>query len=160
MELGKPLFEKYAIDPLAEVNSVALSWDDILTLAEDDLCTIGAHTTSHPVFRNLSAPEVLVEIVGNIEKITEKLGTPPKHFAYPFGGSEEISRRDVNIVQQTGLTSAVTTQSANIFRAHRDHLFSLPRIAVGSSMNTHTLDLIRHGVIPMIRNKGTRVVKL
>jgi peptidoglycan/xylan/chitin deacetylase (PgdA/CDA1 family) len=63
----------------------ALTWEQISDLATDPLCTIGAHTVSHPALTTLSDEEIRNEMSEGKKKIEEKIKKPVKHFAYPFG---------------------------------------------------------------------------
>lgn len=146
--------------PYDEVHNVALNWKEIVTLDRDALVTIGAHTISHPVLSRVSKKRMQREVECSRDILNKHLGYPPVHFCYPFGGNGEFGKRESTHVQLSGFKSATSTMSSNIHAGHCAHPFALPRIAVGLSMKRHTFDLIRHGVIPMIRNRGRRLVTL
>jgi peptidoglycan/xylan/chitin deacetylase (PgdA/CDA1 family) len=150
----------FGIDPLDQVRGLAASWDELRVAAGEPLLTIGAHTVTHPVLAEL--PEALAdeEISQGRRRLEAELGRPVTHLAYPYGGPGEIGGREVALAARAGFDSAVTTYSSNVHTAHVDHPLSLPRIAVGMSMTEATFDLIRHGVIPALRNSGHRVVAL
>ena len=63
----------------------ALSWEQIAELATDPLCTIGAHTVSHPALTVLNDEEIRKELSEGKKIIEEKIKKPVHHFAYPFG---------------------------------------------------------------------------
>ncbi|MBF0624643.1 MAG: polysaccharide deacetylase family protein [Magnetococcales bacterium] len=160
VRLQEQFFHGLGVDPRAETRSVALNWEELRWLADQPGVVIGAHTCSHPVLSQLNRAEASAEILQGKILLENKLQRVVKHFAYPFGGRPEAGKRERLLAEQAGFITAVTTRSANLFPAHSRHLLELPRICVGMSMTIHTLDLIRHGVIPMVRNRGRRVVTL
>lgn len=151
-------FSCYDVDCFDDIRRDGLKWNEVRQLYQHSLVTIGSHTQSHLVLSSLSDKQARMEIVGGKTRQEEILGAGVDHFAYPFGGPGEFSPRDVGLVTEAGFQTAVTTISANIHGVHRVSPFVLPRIAVGASMSEYTLDLVRHGVIPMLRNRGKIVV--
>jgi peptidoglycan/xylan/chitin deacetylase (PgdA/CDA1 family) len=147
-------FSGYSINCQEEIRRDGLQWEEVKQLHHHPLVTIGSHTKSHHVLSGLSEKQARKEIFGGKEKLENFLGAGVDHFAYPFGGPGEFSQRDVGLVEEAGFSTAVTTVSANIHRTHQTSPLVLPRIAVGASMGESTLDLVRHGVIPMLRNRG------
>jgi peptidoglycan/xylan/chitin deacetylase (PgdA/CDA1 family) len=139
-------------DPYNSINELALSWEEIRQMSRDKIITIGAHSVSHPVLSQLSEEDSLEEIRQSKLRIENETGIDLKHFAYPFGGIKEASIREYEMAAACGYDTAVTLVSASIFREHKQKLFKLPRIAVGLSMNEETFDLMRFGVIQMMRN--------
>lgn len=150
----------FGIDPLDQVRQLAASWDEIREAIGEPLLTLGGHTISHPVLAELPDVAAFDEIARGKQRLETELGRAVTHFAYPYGGRGEISDRDLALAARAGFASAATTYSANVHTAHADHPLSLPRIAVGASMTESSFDLIRHGVIPAMRNGGRRVVTL
>lgn len=64
---------------------LGLSRDELLNLAAEPLCTIGAHTITHPKLENLSVQEQRVEIKQSKQDLESLLGHPVDHFSYPHG---------------------------------------------------------------------------
>lgn len=139
-------------DPYASINELALSWDEVRQMSREKLVTMGAHTISHPVLSQLSESASLEEMRQSKLRIEKETGIEVKHFAYPFGGIKEATSREYESAASCGYETAVTLVSASILKEHKQKLFQLPRIAVGMSMNEETLELIRFGVIQMMRN--------
>ena len=154
------IFHPYDIDPFSGIEHLALSWDEILDLHSTEEAIIGAHTVTHPALSTLPDDLAFQEMRRSKQLIEEKLVSPVKHFAFPFGGPTEIGPREIQFAEKIGFETAVTTFSSNVHKAHHSFPYSLPRIAVGMSMNHSTLDLIRYGLIPFIRNKGKRLVTI
>jgi peptidoglycan/xylan/chitin deacetylase (PgdA/CDA1 family) len=108
-------------------NSELLSWDEIRDMAQDQLCTIGAHTISHRNLRSLNDQEAHDEIYLSKVELEQKIGSPVLHFAYPYGKTGQISERDVRLVREAGYLTAVTTNIGNVFPEHKNFLHLLPR---------------------------------
>jgi len=87
-------------DPFEKVKKLALSWQQIETLSRHPLCTIGAHSVSHPVFRNLSNQKAREEIKIGCKKIQNVTGKIIEHFAFPFGTSTEVGPRDWDLAKE------------------------------------------------------------
>lgn len=151
------MLEQFGLDKMKYVNNLALSWNDLRTLSEEPIITLGAHTRTHPNLGQLNPDKTYQEIVPPRIEMEEELNTKILHFAYPFGGKDQISHHAIDILKEANFESAVTTVSANVISEFENHLFELPRIAIGMSMDESTLDLIRHGFIPFIRNKGKKI---
>lgn len=75
------------------------SWSALADVFATGLVTIGSHTHTHRLMRDLDAQSSSDELDRSIAAIHENLGSAPKHFAYPkaIDGSraanEEIRRR-------------------------------------------------------------------
>jgi peptidoglycan/xylan/chitin deacetylase (PgdA/CDA1 family) len=92
----------------------------------DNGVTIGAHTKSHPILRNLTDQEAQNEIAESREILQKLIGSEVSLFAYPNGRpGEDYSDRDVEIVKKLGFRAAVSTRKA--IATSRDNLFELPR---------------------------------
>lgn len=154
----REMLEPLGIDPLDQARRLAATWEELRQASDEPLLTLGAHTLSHPVLAELSDEEAAREIEGSRRRLETELGRAVRHFAYPYGGPGEITGRDIALAASAGFASAATTYSANVHTAHLRHPYSLPRIAVGMSMTETTFDLIRHGAVPAVRNRGRRVV--
>jgi len=90
----------------SDMNSLALSWEQIIELAAEPLCTIGAHTVSHPALPTLSDEKIRKELSEGKKRIEEIIKKPVKHFAYPYGRFDE---RVVQLVMEQ-FSTAVTTK--------------------------------------------------
>ncbi len=62
-----------------------LTWDQIGTMHESGLVTIGAHTHRHSDLRQLSTEALEEELGISDDLIEQRLGLRPAHFAYPWG---------------------------------------------------------------------------
>lgn len=64
---------------------LGISTDELKMLAADPLCTIGAHTVSHPKLDTLSYEEQSKEIAASKLELERLLGHPVQHFSFPHG---------------------------------------------------------------------------
>lgn len=94
-------------NPEAEMMDV----NQIKELGSDPLCTIGAHTCSHPHLSGLSKEEQRHEIEECKTDLEHLLGRPVRHLAYPYG---DYNQETLQIVRQLGFETAVTTSGRSV----------------------------------------------
>jgi peptidoglycan/xylan/chitin deacetylase (PgdA/CDA1 family) len=136
-------------------NEMVLSWDEISDLAKDPLVTIGAHTLNHYNLRNLTEEQSFHEIIDSKKLLETKINSKVNHFSYPFG---EYGSREIEFVKRSNYLTATTTDNANIFYKHIDHMFVLPRISINVLTDEKVLNLQVNGFYPAILHKLKRVV--
>lgn len=107
-----------------------LSWSDLEELAKHPLITLGAHTVHHPALRFQTDDIVREELLHSREELAQQIGRKISHFAYPFGGYQQVSPREMNIVRELGFSSACITYFDHIFRKYSLYQHALPRINV------------------------------
>ncbi len=83
-----------------------LSWEEVRALDAAGI-SIGGHSVNHAVLPNLPVDEARREIAGCRDAIAERLGRPPRHFAYPNGYHSQAVRR---AVAEAGFETAMTTE--------------------------------------------------
>jgi len=98
-----------------------LDWDDLRELAAAGI-DVGGHSVNHAVLPNLPLAEARREIAGCREAIAERLGRPPRHFAYPNGFHSPAVRR---AVREAGFETGSTTEDRENLRG--GDLFALRR---------------------------------
>ena len=91
--------------------SLALDTYELRTLAADPLCTIGAHTISHPHLSQLPFDAQLHEIQTSQHQLQNILNRPINHFSYPHG---DYNDQTLNICRQVGFHTAVTTNGRTV----------------------------------------------
>jgi peptidoglycan/xylan/chitin deacetylase (PgdA/CDA1 family) len=89
-----------------------LAWEEVRELAAAGI-DIGGHSVNHAVLPNLTAEEVRREVLGCRDAIAERLGHPPRHFAYPNGLHSPAVRR---AVREAGFDTGSTTEDAENVR--------------------------------------------
>lgn len=157
-EIVRDLASQYKIDVAAHRESQIMSWKEIAELNKDPLCTIGAHTISHPILARLSEKEAKFEMMESARIIEAELGERPKHFAYPYGMAKAAGPREFEMAKECGFTTAVTTRHGVIHEEHCDHLTALPRISLnGNFQSVHYVKTLISGIPTLLQNKGKRI---
>lgn len=100
-----------------------MSWDELAAVCRDPLCTIGAHTVSHPHLCQLSEAQVMEELTLSRQQLEERLHIPIRNFSYPYG---ERNAAVMECARQAGYTAAFEAWGGAVrTRANR---YNLPRI--------------------------------
>jgi len=102
-------------------NVRALSWEQIVDLAADPLCTIGAHTVSHPSLPMLSDEKIRKELSDGKKIIEEKINKPVKHFSYPYG---DCDSRVAKLAMEQFSTAVLATED---YVRKKDNVYLLNR---------------------------------
>ncbi|HIE59431.1 MAG TPA: polysaccharide deacetylase family protein [Hydrogenothermaceae bacterium] len=138
------LFKNYKIDWFSKNNQLCMSWEDVINLSKDSLCTIGNHTKNHYVFNKLSEDEIIDEVEGANKKIEEKIGKKVEHFAFPYGGKDEVGLREFQIIKRFNFKTVTTTRRGNIYLEHKNFLnCCLPRIMLVDKFRISDIGRIR-----------------
>jgi len=98
--------------------------------------TIGAHTFSHPMLSQMSEPVAWREISGSRAQLAKALGREMWAFAFPFGTSQAVTGRDVELAKRAGFTCAFMNSESSL--GHDN--FHLPRIHVSAGMGLAELE--------------------
>ena len=102
---------------------LGLSTDELKALDADPLCTIGAHTMSHPKLDSLPYSEQYTEIADSKLELERLLGHPMNHFSFPHGAHDEDT---LAICQELGFKTVVQSWGGPIRKG--GHYDVLPRI--------------------------------
>ena len=129
-EAIRDLSARYGVDLKALCDELCMTWEDIAELSRDPLVTIGAHTVNHPMLKKTSDRVARSEMEMSRAVIESAIGIRPEHFAYPVGDPTSAGPREFALAAELGFKTAVTTQPGVLFREHRHHLTSLPRISL------------------------------
>lgn len=129
-EAIRDLSARYGIDLKALCDELCMTWEDIAELSRDPLVTIGAHTVNHPILKKTNDRVARSEMEMSRAVIQSAIGIRPDHFAYPVGDLTSAGPREFALAAELGFKTAVTTQPGVLFREHRHHLMSLPRLSL------------------------------
>ena len=102
---------------------LGISGKELKDIDSDPLCTIGAHTVSHPKLDTLSREQQYQEIENSKKELEHMLDHPVKHFSFPHGANNLDT---LNICRELGFSTV--TQSWGGPLRHREHLWPMPRI--------------------------------
>ena len=149
----------YRVDIAAFCRELCMDWAEIVDLAADPLCTIGAHTVNHMMLRKVpSDATVRAEMEMSRAVLEAALGKRPGHLAYPVGDPTSAGPREFRIAAELGFKTAVTTRPGVLFKAHRDYLTALPRISVnGEFQQQRYLKVLMSGAGTAFWNRFRRV---
>lgn len=123
----KIMFSKYTIDWGTEVNQKSMSWQQIVEMSKDPLCTIGGHTVGHLVLNRLTQEDVLREVKEGVCRIEQETGQNVEHFAYPYGSSNEVGQREFDLLSRFGFKTCFCAGGGCITK-NDSSLISLPRV--------------------------------
>ncbi len=137
------LFCHYKIDWFYKNKELCMSWEEIIELSKDKLCTIAGHTKNHYALNQLSIEEVKSEIIEANKLIEENIDKRIEHFAYPFGSTNEIGQREFDIVKSLDFKTTTTTRRGTIYSKHKEYLECLPRIMLTEDFSIKDIGKIR-----------------
>lgn len=111
-------------EPVSQKIAGYMTWQQIRTLANDPLVTIGhhAHTHDHLIYMSLAEATKDIDIATNIYQ--KELGSVPDIFAYPFG---EFSPELADILKEMGIKAAFGQYSSAA--SSKSKLYGLPRFS-------------------------------
>lgn len=149
----------YSIDVVSFCRDLCMGWQDIVELAADPLCTIGAHTVNHMMLRKVPRDAtVRAEMEMSRAVLEAALGKRPEHLAFPVGDVTSAGPREFRVAAELGFKTAVTTRPGVLFKAHRDYLTALPRISVnGEFQRQRYLKVLMSGAGTAFWNRFRRV---
>ncbi len=101
-----------------ETKARAMTSDELLQIADNELIEIGAHTRGHPMLPQLSLEQQREEIVSSKRDLERLLNKHLGGFAYPNGGATDDTKR---IVREAGFAFACTSIQDVVRPAHDLH---------------------------------------
>lgn len=141
------LAEGQGVDVLGFGRDLCMDWRELAEVASDPLVEIGAHTVSHPMLAKHPEEAARAELADSRAAIEARLGTRPRHFAYPVGDLSAAGPRDYAIASELGFSSAVTTRPGHLTAAHASALHALPRVSLNGNFQTKAaVDALLSGV--------------
>jgi peptidoglycan/xylan/chitin deacetylase (PgdA/CDA1 family) len=133
-------FSNYRISPRSLCDRYFINDDELKSLGNDPLATIGAHTVSHPALATLQSADVLRELTDNRAYLQDQLNREVNHFAYPYGSPAACGDREARLALETGFLTAVTTSHRPLFTRDGLNLYTLPRINIHPHSTVAHLD--------------------
>jgi peptidoglycan/xylan/chitin deacetylase (PgdA/CDA1 family) len=146
------------VDGPARTRRLCLHWDDLRALAADPLCTIGAHTLTHPLLGTQDEITARREMAQSKAILEDKLQLPVRHIAYPVGDALAAGTREFALAAELGFETGVTTRPGVIFPEHGAHLHALPRLSVnGLHQSISAFDVLLSGSAFWLFNRGRKL---
>ena len=101
---------------------LALTWEQLKEMVDSGLCTLGAHSMTHPGLTRISADEVRDELMESKRIIEEHLPIKVKHFSYPHS-MENLKIQ--TLLKETGYKTATMGYGGKV--RNGDNLYKLNR---------------------------------
>ena len=102
---------------------LGMSSDELQLMDADPLCTIGAHTVSHPKLDILTREQQYREIAESKQTLEALLGHEIKHFSFPHGAHNDDT---LAICRELGFRTVVQSWGGPLRRG--ENPYPLPRI--------------------------------
>lgn len=152
------LMRQAGLSSPAIADRLCLDWVGIEALAGHPLCTIGAHTLTHPMLAKHGAGEARREMAESRRIIEARTGRPARHLSYPVGDPSSAGPREFAIAEDLGFASAVTTRPGTLFAAHDAHRHALPRLSLNGHWQTlDSVEVLLSGAPLALWNRGRRL---
>ena len=127
----RDLCERHNVDLGAFCRDLCMDWEEIGRMAENPLCTIGAHTVNHPMLKKI-ADDAAVRAEMEQSRAVLHAALGKRRSTLPIRSA--IRRPQVRANSASPPSSAlkprVTTRPGVLFEEHREHLTALPRLSV------------------------------
>lgn len=139
-------------------DNLFMSWEDIRSLHNTSLVTIGSHTRNHQMLGKLDEESARTEIRNGIQDLEKQLHNSPEYFSYPYGKQNAASVREFRLAKDLGVRNAVTTRFAHIQSEHSTHMHALPRISIDGTTSVEEVARCLTGFEAFMTQRGRRVV--
>ncbi|MFN0168152.1 MAG: polysaccharide deacetylase family protein [Bryobacteraceae bacterium] len=131
----------------------AMTWEQLKEAANEGIL-VGSHTVNHTIMGTLPNPESKrFEAAESKKQIEQAMGRPCSHFSFPNGGPNDQSQIDLDVVQEAGYQSAVSTYIG--FSDATTDPFFIPRINAGADADN---EFLRRKVAGWFLYNGTTAV--
>jgi len=112
-----------------------LSRDDILRFSNSTLCTLGAHSHTHPLLASLSYNEQLNELTKSKQILEDIIGSKITHMSYPHGSYNEDT---LKIIEELGY-QVVTSSHIGLNTTNNLNMKKIKRIEIVGSDDLKSL---------------------
>ncbi len=117
-----------------------MTWEELECLSKEPLVVIGAHGVNHYPLSLCEHSLAAAEIINSKTKLEERLNIEVKHFSYPRGHVEDFNINHVNVLKDSGISSAVTTIRG--VNRKGQNIFCLKRVGFPQKVNGATDELL------------------
>jgi peptidoglycan/xylan/chitin deacetylase (PgdA/CDA1 family) len=130
----------------AHGKAISLSWVEIKELSNDPLITIGAHTMNHICLKQQLEEWVVEEMKASKSEIEKYIGKEVVHFAFPFGGELDVSKRELEIAAEVGFRTSTLNQAGSIFKSNKKSKNALARMPLGNRIDNERMSNYINGI--------------
>ena len=120
----------YGVNADAIVRDLVMDRKELQALSSQPLAHLGAHTISHRAIAHLSREAAIDEMTASAIYVTGITGRRNRVFAYPYGFSEAVSKRDSELALECGFDLATTTTPGTLTARALAHMGALPRVSL------------------------------
>lgn len=157
-EIVTKLCKAYGFDCKGHVRKHVMNWEEVISIAKEPLCSIGAHTINHYALSKLPLEDARNEIAESRDVISGKLGHAPEHLAFPYGFVEVAGVREFKLAKELGFKTATTTRHGVIYPEHKEHMTALPRVSLnGHHQSMRYVNTLLSGIPTRIKNRGKKL---
>ena len=107
-----------------------MSWSDLDSL-DQEIITFGSHTVTHPDLNSLKTLDLIEEIRASKSVLEDRLGSPIKHFAPPYGLADYFARTAIERLYDTSVGTSFerATMGSDIMDLPRLEMFYFQKIS-------------------------------
>ena len=105
-----------------------MTWNQVRTLHNDPLFTIGGHGVTHRILEFLSQDDLEQEIAVSLRTLRQELAEDVAHYSYPEGLATCYSPRVIDALRRRGVVCAPTAEPGT--NRIGDDLYQLKRVAI------------------------------
>jgi peptidoglycan/xylan/chitin deacetylase (PgdA/CDA1 family) len=127
-EAIRALADRYGLDLATLARDLVMDWDEVRSIAAEPLCSIGAHTMTHPALARLPAEHAMREMLESAERIDHEIGVRPTTIAFPYGYRAAAGPREAGLAQEASFAGSFTTRPGTVPAAGARH--GLPRMSL------------------------------
>ncbi len=120
----------YGVNADAIVRDLVMDRKELQALSSQPMAHLGAHTISHRAMAHLSREAAVDEMTASAIYVTGITGRRNRVFAYPYGFSEAVSKRDSDLALECGFDLATTTTPGTLTARALAHMGALPRVSL------------------------------
>ena len=145
-ELTTNFFNKTKESITKECEDLSLNWDELKTISNHSLITLGAHTSNHYSLAHLTGFEMQKEIEDGKIELEKQVGKKIEHFAYPYGSLDDANDREFNFIKSLGFKTATLNHPGNVFSCSLSNRVLLPRYPLGNNTPLEKLEYYLNGI--------------
>ncbi len=126
-----------------------LDRNSIDLMISSGIIEFGAHTVNHTILTKLPKEIAAVEVIDSVKSVSRLIKNPCVFFSYPNGRYQDFDENCVNLLQDHGVTVAVTTMSGT--NNVNTPLMKLKRYGISSDMTIERFSFTIHGFLESFR---------
>ncbi len=134
--------ERLVVLPKEELAERMLTWEQVRRMQREGMA-FGSHTMTHPVVAQLPPAEMERELMQSRLILEQRIGSPVRNFAFPFGQLSDCGPIDGETLSRFGYQAVVTTIPGVVVPGM--NRYALRRLSIGgeSSLAMFALHLNR-----------------